>query len=322
MSMQPLHLPWDDTRSRKRFYPILLGLLLLVVAVGSYIPLVELPEPDRQALEKLPPQLARVIAKKKLEQPKPKEAPKVEVRPEPKPIVEPKPEVKPDPKPEPKPIVEPPKPEPKPKPQPKVEATQEQRQQAREKVQKSFGAEALSALQATRAQVPVTALSTSSQGLSNAGSKATDVGSVVDRSAAARTSGGVDSSTLTVATVGEKLNDRETTVMEMTEEQQAATVKSNKRSQEELRLVFEQYKGEFDKLYRMSLRKNPTLKGAATLSLTITPAGTVSSCSIAKSDLNDDALHRRLEMKCKQLNFGAKANVQIAKVEFPIRFMP
>lgn len=322
--LKPLHLPWDDQRGRKRFFPILVSLLSIVLVLGIIIPFVKVPEPDRESLEKLPPQLAKVIERKKIE--KPKEPPKVEkVEPKPEPKVEPKPEPKPEPpkpevKPEPKP--EPPKPEPKPEPKPKVQATEEKREQAKAKVQESFGADALSALQATRSQVPLTALNTSSKGLSNQGSQATQVGSVVDRSAAGRTSGGVDTSGLTVATVGEQLVDRQVTAIEMTAEQQAAAVESNKRTQEDLRLVFEQYKGEYDKIYRMSLRKTPTLKGSATLSLKVAASGAVTSCSVIKSDLNDDGLHRRLEMKCKQMNFGAKPNVGETQVEFPIRFMP
>lgn len=318
--LKPLHLPWDDQRGRKRFFPILISLLLVVLVLGIIIPMIKVPEPDRQSLEKLPPQLAKVLERKKLEQPKPIEPPKVEKKEEPKPV----PKVEPIPEPKPEPIVEPPKPkpEPKPLPKPKVEATKEQREQAKEKVKQSFGAEALSALQATRSQVPIAALNTSSQGLTNAGSQATNVGTVINRDVATRTSGGVDSSTLTVATVGENLAERQVTALEMTEEQQAQTIESNKRSQEDLRLVFEQYKNQFDPIYRAALRKNPTLKGSATLSLKIAANGAVTSCSVIRSELNDEALHRRLAMKCQQMNFGAKANVEVAQVEFPIRFMP
>src|SRR5690606_27649402 len=109
-----------------------------------------------------------------------------------------------------------PKPEPKPEPKPKVEATKEQREQARDTAKKAFGNDALSALQSMRSQLPVSDINTASAGLSNAGNKATQVGSVVDRNAAGRTSGGVDTSTLTRATVGENLSDRQVTAVAMT----------------------------------------------------------------------------------------------------------
>lgn len=312
-------LPWDDLSDKKRFFPILVGFLAITLLVGLWIPFISVPKPDRFELEKLPPQLAKVIERKKLEQLTPP-PPKVEKKPEAKP--EPKPEPKVETPPEPKPEVKPePKPEPKPAPKPKVKATVEQREQARETVRKSIGNEALSALQSTRSMVPIAALS-SNKSLSNAGQQATQVGSVVDRNAATRTSGGVDSRNLTVATVGENLGSREVTKVEMTAEQKQATVSSRNRSQEELRLVFESYKVDYDRLYRMALRSNPALSGSITLSLTVKPDGSVGSCKVLRSELKDEKLHGRLEMKCRQMSFGARANVDVTKVEFPIRFVP
>src|SRR5690606_14545482 len=128
------------------------------------------------------PQLAKVLERKKLEQPKPVPV-KEEKKPEPKPEPKPKPEPEP---PKPKPEPPKPKPEPKPEPKPKVEATKEQREQARDTAKKAFGNDALSALQSMRSQLPVSDINTASAGLSNAGNKATQVGSVVDRNAAGR----------------------------------------------------------------------------------------------------------------------------------------
>lgn len=313
--LRPVQLPWDDPEGRQRLISIVLALLLVFAVLGGIIPLLEVPESDRKTLEQLPPQLARVIERKQLEQPKPIPEPVVIERREEVPVP---PKVE-----EPKPQAEPvrPRPEPKPESQPKVQATEQQRQQAQERVRQSFGNEALTALQATRGQIPIAALSTSSQGLSNAGQQATEVGSVINREAATRTSGGVDSSQLTVATVGETLTEREVTAVAMTAEQQAQSVASNKRSQEELRLVFEQYKAEYDPIYRAALRRNPTLRGAATLKLEVAPSGAVTQCDVIRSELNDEGLHRRLAMKCRQMNFGAAA-VEVAQVEFPMRFMP
>lgn len=310
---RPPQLPWSDRQDRRRFVPIVSVLLALVLVIGIAVPLIELPEPDRKTLEQLPPQLARVLERQKLEPPKP--APVEEVKPESRP--EP-----PKPEPEPEPRPEPPKPQPRPEPRPKVEATEQQRTEARETARKAFGNEALSALRSMRSQLPVAELNTSSLGLSNAGNQATQVGSVVDRGAAARTSGGVDASTLTSTTVGEQLGERQLTAVAVTAEQQEAETASRTRSQEELRETFERYKGDYDRLYRMALRKNPALQGAATLSLKVEADGSVSSCSVLRSDLNDPALHKRLEMKCRQMTFGARRNVDMTVVEFPIRFMP
>ncbi|MBL35014.1 MAG: hypothetical protein CMI10_08950 [Oceanospirillaceae bacterium] len=170
--------------------------------------------------------------------------------------------------------------------------------------------------------MPIADLNTSSKGLSNAGSKATSVGTVVDREAAVRGSGGVDVATLTNETVGENLGDRQVTEVEMTAEQEQATVAATTRSQEELNLVFEQYKVQYDRIYRGALRKDPTLAGSVLLKLDIQPDGSVSSCRVAESELGDDKLKRRLESKCKQMVFEARQGIAVTTVEFPIRFMP
>ena len=312
-------LPWSDADDRRLFWPLLTGLLLLVVIAGVVIPAVDLPQRDRQDLERLPPQLARVIERKKLQQPKPLPVPEKQPPPETK-VMEAEPVVeKPKPLPVPK---EQPKPQPKPVQKPVTEATAEQRQQAKETARKAFGNEALQALSQIRSDVPLAALGTSGQELNNAGSAATSVGSVVDRAAAGRSSGGVDDSTLTRATAGEQLAERQLTEVAVTEEQEQATAAASTRSQEELRLVFEQYKVQFDRIYRGALRKNPTLSGSVTLRLDVQPDGTVSQCTVLTSELNDARLHKRLESKCRQMTFASRPGVDLTVVEFPIRFMP
>ena len=302
-------LPWSDGGQQQRFFGILLGLVLFVVMVGVAIPMIELPAKDRKELEQLPPQLAKVLERKKKEKPKPKPVVKKE-----KPKPKPEPEKKPEPKPEPK--------KEKPKPKPKVKAPKEKREAAKQKARKAVGEKALSALSSISSQVPIAALNTSSKGLNNAGSKAVAVGSVVDRAAATRGSGGVDVASLTTETVGEKLGDRDVTAVELTEEQIAETQESSTRSDEELRLAFEQYKVQFDRIYRSALRRNPNLSGAVTLRAEIQPDGTVSSCKVHKSELNNARVHKRLEAKCRQMQFGNRPGVDVTVAEYPIKFIP
>ncbi|MEC8525485.1 MAG: AgmX/PglI C-terminal domain-containing protein, partial [Pseudomonadota bacterium] len=215
-----------------------------------------------------------------------------------------------------------PKPEPKPKPVPKVDATEQQRQQAKQKARDALGSEALNALKNLGASVPTAALSTASSNLSTKGTQATNVGSVVDRSAATRSSGGVDVATLTNVTAGENLGDRATTTVEVAAEAVAAAEESKKRSQEELRLVFESYNVHYDRLYRRALRKDPTLEGSVTLALTIQPDGSVTSCKAAKTEVKDARLIRSVELKCQQMAFENRPGVEVTKVEYPIRFNP
>jgi len=309
-------LPWNDAADRRLFIPLLAAFLVAVLIVGVIIPAIDVPGRDRQELEKLPPQLARVIERKKLEKPKPVIPPKAERKPEPKP----EPRQEPEPKPAPKPLE--PKPQPKPVQKPKVKASEQKREQARETAKKTFGNDALNALSAIRDQVPVAELNTASRNLSGAGSKATEVGSVVDRKAAAKTSGGVNVASLTKETVGEKLSDRRVTEVEVTAEQAEATAAAKTRSQEELNLVFEQYKVQYDRIYRGALRKDPTLAGSVMLKLDVQPDGSVSSCTIAESELKDAGLQRRLVSKCKQMVFDKRSGIAVTTVEYPIRFKP
>ncbi|HCG78585.1 MAG TPA: hypothetical protein DE015_05185 [Oceanospirillales bacterium] len=185
-----------------------------------------------------------------------------------------------------------------------------------------MGTEALQALSDLRSAIPTTALSTSSSSLSTKGTQATNVGSVVDRTAASRGSGGVDVASLTNVTSGENLGDRATTTVEVAAEAVAAAEESKKRSQEELRLVFEAYNVHYDRLYRRALRKNPTLEGSVTLALTIQPDGSVTSCKAAKSEIKDARLIRSVELKCQQMVFENRPGVEVTKVEYPIRFNP
>src|SRR5690554_3963845 len=126
-------LPWGDSADKGRFGVILVLRLALVLVPGLIIRPFSRHQRVRRDREKLPPQLARVLERKKAEPPKPVTPPPEEKKPAPEPEPKPVPEVKP----------EPPKPQPKPKAEPKVQATQEQREQAREKARERFGGEAL-----------------------------------------------------------------------------------------------------------------------------------------------------------------------------------
>jgi len=95
---RPPELPWSDSGDGRRFRAFLWVLLLIVLVTSIAVPLINLPEKDRSELEKIPPQLAKMIERKKKEVVKP---PKPGPKPEPK--VGSKPEPIPEPKPEPKP---------------------------------------------------------------------------------------------------------------------------------------------------------------------------------------------------------------------------
>jgi protein TonB len=304
LSVRPPELPWNDS-DQKNFRLIVVIFLSIVLIVGFIVPKITLPEIERKDLEKVPASLAKVIKRKKLEKPKPK----------PKSI-----EKKEEKKPELKKVEE--KPKPKLKPKPKKEVPKKKRLQAKENAKKAFGNDALKALSSIASSVPITALSTSSKGLSNKGNTVTNVGSVIDRNAAGRGSGGVSIAALTTATVGEDLSARDVISVELSSEEIQIEEGGRSRSQETLRLVFEQHKSAFDRLYRKALRSNASLEGSVTLKLEIQPNGKVSSCTVTESELKDVRLQKRLASRCRMIAFEDKAGINITVVEFPIRFIP
>jgi protein TonB len=93
------------------------------------------------------------------------------------------------------------------------------------------------------------------------------------------------------------------------------------RSIEEIRLVFERNKGAIYAIYSRALRDDPTLQGKIVLELKIAPSGQVLDCKIVSSELKDTELERKLLVRIKQLDFGAK-DVALMVVTYPIDFLP
>ena len=302
--VRPPELPWNDS-DQKSFRLIVVTFLSIVLIVGFIIPKITLPAIERKDLEKVPASLAKVIKRKQLDKPKQK--------PKPKPL-----EKKEEKKPELKVIDE------KPKPKPKLlkEVPKGKRVQAKENAKKAFGNDALKALSSIVGSVPIIALKSSSKGLSNKGNTATNVGSVIDRNAVNRGSGGVSIAALTTETVGQDLSARDVTSVELSSEEMQIEEKGRSRSQETLRLVFEQHKSAFDRLYRKALRSNASLEGSVTLKLEIQASGKVSSCTVTESELKDVRLQKRLASRCRMIAFEDKAGIDMTVVEFPIRFIP
>lgn len=315
ISREPsLVLPWSDSADQGRFLRILSAFLVLVLVAGIAIPMMTLPEPSRDKLAKVPPQLARVLERKKQQAPKPK--PKA-----PPPKKEPP---KPKPKPE---VVKPPKPiapklQPKPARKPVVKATQQQREKAKAKAKETFGKQALSELSALRSQLPLADLAVNNKDLSNSGQQATNIGSVVDRSVAEQGSGGVSTDNLSQVVAGETLATREVTQVEASADVQQAKVDASKRSEEEVRLVFERYNPQFDKIYRRMLRKDPTLEGTVALKLTISPSGKVVQCQAVSKDITNKGLMKRLVSKCKRMAFKNRPEVKAISLDYPIKLLP
>ncbi|WP_283787322.1 AgmX/PglI C-terminal domain-containing protein [Bermanella sp. WJH001] len=329
LTFRSTELPWSDSKQEHLFNKVLIALLMLTLILGIAVPNITLPELKRENLEKLPPQLAKVIKRKK-EAPKPKPVPKVEKKIE-KPVekkVEPKKVEAVKAKPKPKPVVvAKPKPKPKPKPVTRQERTPERIKAAKEVAKKLISNFAPDLADMRNMVDNMSALTIDSSVLTNAGAAATDVGSVVDQAAVDRV-GGIDETQLTRATGAEQLAtaQRDTTeVKAVTKDELVDAVADTKvagmsRTQMQIRRVFEQNKSRFDRIYRKALRSNPVLQGTVTLGIEVAASGEVSDCNVKSSDLEDAKVIKRITMTCKMLAFDAASKED--KFEYPLTFAP
>lgn len=325
LTFRSTQLPWSEDQGEKLFKKVLVVLLAVVIVLGIAVPSITLPEIQREKLEKLPPQLAKVIKRKK-EKPKPPPVvKKIEKKIE-KPI-EKKVEVKKEPikKVQPKPIVK--KVEVKPKPKPlKKERSPEKVAAAKEKAKQLINnfANELSDMQN---MVDMGSLAVDSASLTNSGSGVTDVGSVVNQAAVERV-GGVDETQLTRETGAEQLAkaSRDTTEVkavkaeDLADKPQETKVAGMNRSQMQIRRVFEQNKSRFDRIYRKALRSNPALQGTVTLGIDVAASGAVNDCFVKSSDLQDDAVMKRIASTCKRLSFDTASKADV--FEYPLTFAP
>lgn len=288
-------LPWSRALAEeKRFRTIAAAALILFVALCLLIAWLEVPKPDRAAVEQLPPRLAKLVIK---EQPAP-----------------------PPPPPEPVPA------EPEQQPEaPKAEAPKEAAPAvaaAREKAARS----GLLALQSELAALQRNDLSALLGNRPLVKGQAQDgARRSIITSTATTGSGGIDTSQLSRDTGETQLAARDTTVIEsalLAEEQQTAKQrKPTGRSIEEIKRVLDQNKGALDALYQRALRSNPTLQGKVVLEITIAPSGAVVSCKSVSSELDDAELLRKLVARVQLFQFGAK-QVEPTVFTWPLDFLP
>ena len=327
---------WNTSRQDKFFRKLFAILLCCATLFGLLVYIYDVPpqplldEPEKK------PAITKIQLKKQPEPAPPKPEPKPEPpKPEPKPEP-PKPEPKPEPAPappQPKPEPAPPKPQPKPeppKPQPPSQA--ELRQAARQKVQNT-GLAALSsnmqgmtntadasprvsaskivAAEATsdRGQERLYA-SSSNQGQANlsASTSSQDLDARLDdaRTGGATSNSGGNDAVLASSGGGSS---------------GSGTTGAGQRDEASVRRIFEQSKSSASALYNRALRKNPTMSGRVTFNVEIAPNGSVTNASIVDSQLNDPELERKLLLKVRSLQFGAKP-VAVLNLTYSYDFLP
>ena len=302
----PFSLPWDINRDDIRNFNRLLAICVLAIVIGGgVIPWLPMPEIDRETLEELPPQLARIMLEKPEPAPPPP-PPKPEIKEEDKP-----PEVKPEPEPV-KEVV--------PEPEPTVA-------DAKEKAALS----GLLAFQDTfadmRDAVDMSKLTDTGAIQQGSGDAATIDRSIMTSKHGTR-SAGVNVTALSRDTGGIALAGRETTKVEApigsTGEggvRKPRNVDSRQRSIEEVRRVFDSNKGAIFAIYNRALRRDPTLQGKVVLELVIDPSGQVTDCRVVASELLDDALVRKIVSRIRLFSFG-KREVGVTTISYPVHFLP
>jgi len=325
MSLTQQGLAWnvevdENNRLKKTIFSVLPIFMCLVI----YVSWVELPEQDRETLEALPPQLAKVILKKKVE-PKPviKEKKKIEKKEEKKIIPEKVAE-------KPKPKLKKPVPQIAKKPKTKIKHKPKEILLAREKAKTSgllAMSSQLSAMSAMASKVTldvpntITAKPISRKAVDRLASSVSTVRST-----------GVDKALLTQDTQKIALSSRKLTEVDQVEEVFAAVEAEEKaaaeqllvaqRTSEELRRTMDANKSAIQSIYNRALRKKPSLQGIFTPLLVIEESGKVSNCTIESSTLGEPGLESKFCKRLRLVDFGYKAGVDRMKFKYPFDLLP
>ena len=315
-------LSWSrEEGERLRLAVITVVALLLFIPLAALISTLDVPAPEREKAESLPPQLAKLLVKPEVvEKPKAIEKPEAIEKPAPKPVEDAAP---PEPKPSPKVA----KPEPKPvlvKQAPKQ--TGQSVEQARETASRSglltMKDRLASMRQPAARAVPVIQANTGDASGSAGGGKTQAVGDVQQGS------GGVEDVRSTARADVDVAGHEVRKVEAPTAQPAVASAPAPKqkpsvgeRAMSNIRQVFDSGKTALYSLYQRELRKDPTLAGKVLLELVIEPDGSVSACKVVSSELESPALEQKIALRVRLFNFGADS-VEARKVRFPIDFLP
>ena len=303
-------LPWTQHTGQesifRRLLAVVFGVTFLLGAVWPWLPT---PAVDPNAVQEIPPRIAKLL----LEQRPPPPPPPVEPEPRPQPevIKEPQPEMVAD---------EPPPPE----PEPEIDVQQVARQQAQAALLPFT--EDLAALtdsnilERVADKRPLTA--SVGQAVRNQRSMITSKVGTASR--------GISTANMSRNTGGSELAGRNTTEIESPVAsigrsaggaRRTGSSRKASRSREEIELVFDQNKGAIFALYNRALRIDPTLEGKLVLRPTIAPNGEVTFCEIISSELGDADLERKLVARIKMFRFEAR-DVEAITTTKPIDFFP
>jgi len=330
---RPGMLPWTvSEEEERRFRRILKRVLLVCILFSLIMPWLPVPKVDRTKEEELPPRLAKLLLER---QPAPPPAVAQSKKPEPAEAAKPQPEVT---KPEPKkpPVAEARKPEPAKAPGERLAAARRRASGVGLLAMKDDLADLRSAPVAAQFQKDIKpgagVGSGSGPGVGAGKSQGLPSRSLITSNATSG-SGGINTAALGRDTGGGGLAGRSTTVVQGVIGGDGGggaggggTLRRGgggkaSRSIEDIKLVFDRNKGSIYTLYNRALREDPTLQGKVVVKLTIAPSGQVLDCQLVSSELRSPDLERKVLLRIKQFDFGAKA-VDAMVVTYPIDFLP
>jgi hypothetical protein len=314
-----LIMPWSsDSSDEKAFRRAVMIALLLFVVIGSIMHLVSVPVPERTINSvKIPERLAKLVKK---EQPKP-EPPKVAE----KPVDEPKPEE--------------PAEKTAPEKKPEVTTTPDETKKARTKAEGSGVLAFKDTFEDLVDETPTAGLGSQAR-LSKSPETVKSPGSARTSRSLVAIQGKSGSGRTVKATASRNLGnggngnaDRissvdfarvESSVADLQEEtgRQVSEGPGPARTDEEIQIVFDRYKATLYRIYNKQLRREPTLRGKILLRLTIEPDGTVSDCTVEKTDLASAELVGKIVDRVNKFNFGPKEGVPTTTILYPIDFLP
>lgn len=308
-------LPWDDLPSEeKRKRGISLVMIAIALLLSIVIPFVKVPPKPRQETVAVPERIARVV-ERKVELPPP---------PPPAPKEEPKPEA--------------PKAEENTKATPKEAPKPAEVAKARANASKALKEAGLDSLASLRESfdVPMPAgggglitstqeagtsrnLLTSRAGSGSGGLAAAGYSGQVSSGFGGGKAGGQGSAgvlgTGSLQSVKSGIEGAAVGPRQVNKDGKA------KRSPEDIRKTFDRYGGRLNSLYQRALRDDPTMQGTVRLKLTVAPDGSVTSVSVASSQLNNAELESRILAIVKSFDFGAD-NVEVWSGTHDLNFFP
>jgi TonB family protein len=268
---------------------------------------IELPETEREEVEKIPPRVARMILQQKSLSPKPQKkevAPKTAAKPDQQQSAPPKPVVQKS-----KPVTKlkptPAKPINKPK---KSQPTAAQVAEARQVAAKSGVLALQDKLAAMRKMTDIDQLRSRKLHTAASGSERRTQRDLVQ----SRAESGSDGIVVTQVTkpsrqpLAERSVTQVTTPAELAELEALASTNLKQRTSEEIQLAFDQHKASFYALYRRALRSILGLEGRVVFDLTVLPSGQVEKCRVVSSELNNKELERKLRARIMLMTFAPR----------------